>query len=417
MPNRIIKDTICESKGLSETSFFAEDLFKRLITYADDYGRFNADFQIILARLYPRELDIVKIEDIENAMIELCGVGKIAFYTDKARHSLYGCFPRWGDHQRIRDSKKKMPEPDDTSLNDWYFQRFVPISMKQEILIRDEFTCQECGIKIYVSDETIDPEISAKRLIKMATGTFHFDHIVPVCQGGRATLENLRLLCPKCNRTRKKKYTFEEILSFTLQKEENGGESQENIKSECDARQLAATRGNSRPNPIQSNPIRNQHDTHAREYDEDGNGDGDGEDAREDDQDEEDDRFDEFWDAYPKKTGDIKSAYFEYLGAIKTTAPETLIEAVKQQSKDMTREEFRYFQSAENWLKNKAWLTKSDFKEPDKKPKPQQDEHIPASTPPEKRRAPVNLATDLVEWPPRSGNYYLRGEEPKDAHE
>ena len=167
-------------------------------------------------------------------------------------------------------------------------------------------------------------------------------------------------------------------------------------------------------NPIQSNPIRNQHDTHAREDDEDGNG--DGEDKREDDQDEEDDRFDEFWDAYPKKTGDIKSAYFEYLGTIKTIAPETLIEAVKQQSKDMTREDFRYFPSAENWLKNKAWLTKSDFKEPDKKPKPQQDEHIPAFTPPEKRTQPVNLVTDVIEWPPGSGEYRLKSEVKQDAY-
>jgi predicted phage replisome organizer len=131
--------------------------------------------------------------------------------------------------------------------------------------------------------------------------------------------------------------------------------------------------------------------------------------AHEDDQDEEDDRFDEFWAAYPKKTGDIKSAYFEYLGAIKTTAPETLIEAVKQQSKDMTREDFRYFPSAENWLKNKAWLTKSDFKEPDKKPKPKQDEHIPAFTPPEKRHKPYNLA-DMVEWPTGSNNYIPKSE-------
>ena len=48
--------------------------------------------------------------------------------------------------------------------------------------------------------------------------------------------------------------------------------------------------------------------------------------------------------------------------------------------------------------------------------KPQQDEHIPAFTPPEKRHKPVNFSTDLVEWPTGSGNYYLRGEEPKDAH-
>lgn len=48
--------------------------------------------------------------------------------------------------------------------------------------------------------------------------------------------------------------------------------------------------------------------------------------------------------------------------------------------------------------------------------KPQQDEHIPAFTPPEKRHKPVNFSTDLVEWPPGSGNYFLKGEEPKDAH-
>ena len=79
MPNRIIKESINESKGLSEVSFFAEDLYKRLITYADDYGRFNADCQIMRARLYPREIEIVSESDIEDALIELSGIGKVAF--------------------------------------------------------------------------------------------------------------------------------------------------------------------------------------------------------------------------------------------------------------------------------------------------------------------------------------------------
>ena len=50
------------------------------------------------------------------------------------------------------------------------------------------------------------------------------------------------------------------------------------------------------------------------------------------------------------------------------------------------------------------------------RPKPQRDEPVPAFTPPEKRHKPVNFSTDLVEWPPGSGNYFLKGEEPKDAH-
>ena len=40
------------------------DLYKRLITYADDYGRFNADTMIMRERLYPREYETVTEEDI-----------------------------------------------------------------------------------------------------------------------------------------------------------------------------------------------------------------------------------------------------------------------------------------------------------------------------------------------------------------
>lgn len=222
MPNRIIKESINESKSLSEVSIFAEDLYKRLITYADDYGRFNADYQIIIARLYPREIQIVNEMDIEDALIELSGAGKIAFYTSQARREIYGCFPNWKDHQRIRESKNKCPEPNDTAVNDWYLRRFIPTKMKQKIIERDGFKCQICGKFISTTKDS-------KRLLKMTNGMFHIDHIVPVCQGGRATMENLRLTCPKCNLERKRTYSVEEILELTIQEKafaENCGEFQ-----------------------------------------------------------------------------------------------------------------------------------------------------------------------------------------------
>lgn len=136
--------------------------------------------------------------------------------------------------------------------------------------------------------------------------------------------------------------------------------------------------------------------------------------TRVDDDDEEDDLFDDFWNAYPKKTGDIKSAYFEYLGVIKTTAPEILIGAVKQQSKDMTREDCRYFPSAEKWLRNKGWMAKSDFREPEKKKPQQEDGYIAPFTPKEKRHEPYDLS-DMVEWPPGSNHYIPSREVPKDG--
>lgn len=47
--------------------------------------------------------------------------------------------------------------------------------------------------------------------------------------------------------------------------------------------------------------------------------------------------------------------------------------------------------------------------------KPQQDEHIPAFTPPEKRHKPYNLA-DMVEWPVGSNHYIHKSEVPKDGY-
>ena len=243
MPNRIIKESINESRGLAACSFFAQDLFKRLITYADDYGRFNADPQIMVARLYPRELSTVSLEELTDGLIELAGAKKIGFYTSKTRNEVYGAFPNWQDHQRVRDSKKNCPEPDDTSVNDWYLRRFIPIEMKIAIIERDKFKCQICNKRIAEID-------NARTLVKMGTGLFHFDHIVPCCQGGRATLENLRLTCASCNQSRKRIFSFEEILEFA----ENGKEIPEDSETCGNLRKVAENSCEILPesNPIQS---------------------------------------------------------------------------------------------------------------------------------------------------------------------
>lgn len=245
MPNRIIKESINESKGLSEVSFFAEDLYKRLITYADDYGRFNADYQIILARLYPREIQIVTVDDIEDAMTELIGANKVQFYTSSAKKEIYGCLPNWSEHQRVRNSKKKNPEPENTEINDYYLKRHIPYELKKKIVERDKFKCKECGRFI------CSTPISSERFIKMGTGLYHIDHIVPVTQGGRATEENLRLLCPQCNLTRKRKLTFDDILEETQKSIICEKSPQVAAKISEGQRNSALIQSNPNPNPIQ----------------------------------------------------------------------------------------------------------------------------------------------------------------------
>lgn len=67
------------------------------------------------------------------------------------------------------------------------------------------------------------------------------------------------------------------------------------------------------------------------------------------------DSFDEFWDTYPKKTGDIRLTYQEYLFAIEETKPEVLLEALKKQVEAADEDDLKYFHSADKWLRNREW--------------------------------------------------------------
>ena len=320
MPNRVIKESICESEGLSECSLFACDLYKRLITYADDYGRFNSDTKIMRARLFPREYEEITEEDIILALAELAGVKKLYFYTTERfnqgeKHTgVYGAFPNWSDHQRIRESKTKCPEPNDTDINDWYLRRFIPLDLRVEIVERDGFKCKICGKFLTSCRE-------AKRFVKLGQGLYHIDHIVPVVQGGRSTEENLRLTCPECNMKRKKRFTFKEILEFDAPpiSAANCGEVSQNAAI------------------IQSNPIQIQSKSESKSEDN----------ARED--------FDKFWSAYPRKAGNKQKAFEAFKKA--GVSLEILLDAIEnqKQSSQSSKDNGQFIPHPTTWLNGKRW--------------------------------------------------------------
>lgn len=81
---------------------------------------------------------------------------------------------------------------------------------------------------------------------------------------------------------------------------------------------------------------------------------------------ETDNGFELFWKAYPKKSGDIRQAYIEYMHATETgVTAENLIDAIHKQTEGMTQEQFQFLPSAEKWLRNKAWLAKVQVAEAD----------------------------------------------------
>lgn len=61
--------------------------------------------------------------------------------------------------------------------------RDVPDSLRYKVLKRDNFKCCACG-----ASPAKDPSVE-----------LHIDHIVPWSKGGETTLDNLQVLCSKCN--------------------------------------------------------------------------------------------------------------------------------------------------------------------------------------------------------------------------
>lgn len=63
-------------------------------------------------------------------------------------------------------------------------KRYIPLPLRRYVLLRDGGRCRACG-----SRDRIE-----------------FDHIRPVCRGGRSIARNLQCLCRACNRRKGRKW-------------------------------------------------------------------------------------------------------------------------------------------------------------------------------------------------------------------
>ena len=110
MPNRIIKESICDSEKVSRMTDFQFRLWIGLITQADDAGRGDARPAILKGRIFPLR-DQVTSKQIYDAMRELATIGSVVLYEVDGKP--YYAHKNWSDHQRIRDVKPKYPAPED----------------------------------------------------------------------------------------------------------------------------------------------------------------------------------------------------------------------------------------------------------------------------------------------------------------
>lgn len=113
MPNRIIKESICDDEKIAVLKDFEFRLWIGLITQADDAGRGDARAAIIKGRVFPLR-DQVTVKGIADGLAALATIGLIALYEVGGR--LYYVLPNWAKHQRIRDCKPKYPAPEDAII-------------------------------------------------------------------------------------------------------------------------------------------------------------------------------------------------------------------------------------------------------------------------------------------------------------
>jgi hypothetical protein len=109
MPTRIIREGIISSEPINNISERAELFYRRLMTVADDYGRFFAHPATLRGACYPLRLNSVTEKDVKKFLDECISVGLIKIYGG----GKYLTVPKFGQQTR---SKSKFPEPIDNDM-------------------------------------------------------------------------------------------------------------------------------------------------------------------------------------------------------------------------------------------------------------------------------------------------------------
>jgi len=113
MPDRIIRERCRRSPTLQHLSDAAERAWWRLTVAADDYGRFEADPEILLAELMPRKPAGWTPAKMARVIDEWAAGDDpvIHLYRVEGDERTYGHAITFHEHQRERTSKPKYPDP------------------------------------------------------------------------------------------------------------------------------------------------------------------------------------------------------------------------------------------------------------------------------------------------------------------
>jgi hypothetical protein len=98
-------------------------------------------------------------------------------------------------------------------------RRTIPFKIRKEVIERVGTNCVKCGREGFESFNTNGaPTVKEKEKIKACLDIYHmthftwinrpmeFDHVLPLAMGGTDDVDNLQILCRKCNRGKRDRY-------------------------------------------------------------------------------------------------------------------------------------------------------------------------------------------------------------------
>lgn len=114
MPTRILREGINSSTRVNALSMGAEILYRRLMSVADDYGRFYGAAATVRGACWPINPHTIRDEDVSNWMIECCRGERplISMYQHDGVVYL-----QINDFKQQTRSPSKFPEPCKSSAN------------------------------------------------------------------------------------------------------------------------------------------------------------------------------------------------------------------------------------------------------------------------------------------------------------
>jgi hypothetical protein len=109
MPTRILREGILTSEAINRLSDKAELFYRRLMSAADDYGRFYAHPSLLRAACYPLKIDSVTEANVKQWLAECIKQSLIVLYGD-------GKYVQVVKFRQQTRSRSKFPEPTDSEL-------------------------------------------------------------------------------------------------------------------------------------------------------------------------------------------------------------------------------------------------------------------------------------------------------------